>query len=139
MSNQYPTVYSTVDIAIFNDDGDLLLGRKPHEEKFRFVGGFVDIKDDSFEIAAKREALEETHLLVDDLKYVRSMRVDDWRYEKITDRGIMTHFYKAKRTHGHAKAGDDIAEVVWKNPYDLNESNMVSEHFELLKSIRPES
>ena len=88
-------------------------------------------------MAAKREALEETHLLVDDITYVRSMRVDDWRYRKITDRGIMTHFYKAKRTQGHAKAGDDIETVKWFNPQSITKDMIVPEHFELLQSIRP--
>ena len=135
--NTYPTVFSTVDIAIYNEDKtEILLGRKPYENKYRFIGGFVDINDASFEIAARREVMEETGLEIDDLKYVKSMRVDDWRYRKEPDRSIITHFYTAKKIFGGEKPNDDIEELKWFKIYDINENNIVKEHLELLKTVR---
>ena len=138
--NSFPTVLSTVDVAIFNEDEThVLLGRKPNEEKFRFIGGFVDITDNSFEHAATREVSEECGLEIGNLTYIRSMRVDDWRLRSEIDRCIMTHFYTAKKIFGSPQAKDDIEEVRWFKLYDINEHNIVAEHLELLKSIRVES
>lgn len=135
--NTHPIVFSTVDVAIYNEDKTkILLGRKPYEDKYRFIGGFVDVTDTSFEMAAKREVMEETGLEIDDLKYVKSMRVDDWRYRKEPDRSIMTHFYTAKKIFGGEKPNDDIEELKWFKIYDINENNIVKEHLELLKTVR---
>ena len=41
--NQYPTAYPTVDIAILDEENTMvLLGRKKFQEKYVFIGGFVD-------------------------------------------------------------------------------------------------
>ena len=93
--NQFPVVYSTVDVAIIKND-EILLGQKLGETQWRFIGGFVDTTDESDEAAAKRETLEETSLEVADLEYICSMQVEDWRYRSIKDRSIMTRFFKAK-------------------------------------------
>lgn len=45
---------------VFNNEGKLLLARKPNETKLRFIGGFVDPSDISYEKAAVREFMEET-------------------------------------------------------------------------------
>lgn len=135
--NTYPTVFSTVDVAIYNENkSKILLGRKPYENKYRFIGGFVDVKDTSFEMAAKREVVEETGLEIDDLKYIKSMRVDDWRYRKEPDRSIITHFYTAKKIFGAERPNDDIEALQWFNIHDINENNIVKEHLELLKTVR---
>ena len=42
--NQFPVVYSTVDIAIIKDN-EILLGQKLGETEWRFIGGFVDVTD----------------------------------------------------------------------------------------------
>ncbi len=43
--NQRPVVHPTVDVIVYNEKGQVLLGRKPYEDKFRIIGGFVDITD----------------------------------------------------------------------------------------------
>jgi len=58
--NRYSITYTTVDICAHNNEGQILLARKPSEDKFRFVGGFVDTDDESLEVATKREFEEET-------------------------------------------------------------------------------
>jgi bifunctional NMN adenylyltransferase/nudix hydrolase len=123
---RYPTVYSTVDIAVVNrreyqdtntKENSVLLAKKPNETKYRFVGGFVDIKDESVERAALRELREETTLSTGlaGLRYVGSTKIDDWRYRANKSEKIMTHFYVAYYSYGSARASDDIQEVRWIN------------------------
>lgn len=136
---RYPTVYSTVDIAVFDPkERRILLARKPLEDGYRFVGGFIDPKDDSFEEAALRELDEECGLTVglNGLRYVGSKKVDDWRYAKNPSEKIMTHLYVGLYSMGAPKAADDIAEVRWFNYDKFNPKNaidysLVEEHTDL--------
>jgi bifunctional NMN adenylyltransferase/nudix hydrolase len=117
--SRYPTVYTTVDIAVLKHDRledrkpaseswkkcnvcsprraclihreeaeayyakehptQLLLGRKPNEKLYRFIGGFSDPRSESFEHDAKREVMEEAGIEVGDLRYLGSLNVDDCR------------------------------------------------------------
>lgn len=131
--NQYPKVYPTVDIAIVKDN-KVLLARKPDETKYRFVGGFVDPKDDSYEFAAKREAAEETGLEVGNVKYLGSKKIDDWRYRNEKDK-IITHFYLAHYTFGSPQANDDVCELKW---FEIgpNDDHIVDEHKALWEILR---
>jgi bifunctional NMN adenylyltransferase/nudix hydrolase len=140
--NHRPTTFPTVDIVAHDSEGNILLGRKPNEKLFRFVGGFVDTSDSSFEVAALRELNEETggNLVVDrNLTYITSQKVNDWRY-KGEDSGIMTTLYLATRKFGFAKASDDIAEIKWVpankfSNYDGIRTGIVPEHRELMKTF----
>lgn len=120
--NQYPTAYPCVDIAIIDRDKNrILLGRKPNETLWRFPGGFVDpekgnMKFGAMERNAKREAMEETGLEVDNLTYVGTRFIDDWRYRGERD-AIVTTFFTADFIYGVAKAGDDLEVVQW---FDFN-------------------
>lgn len=135
--NTYPTVHPVIDVAILNEDEtELLLGRKKDEELFRFVGGFTDVTDESYEITAKREAMEETGLEVGDVTYITSTRVDDWRYRANSERSVMTAFFKAKKIFGSTKANDDIVEVKWLKVKDLHTSHIVNEHGRLLLALK---
>lgn len=132
--NQFPIVYSTVDIAIIKDD-EILLGQKLNETEWRFIGGFVDVTDESDEAAAKRETLEETGLEVADLEYVCSMQVEDWRYRGIKDRSIMTRFFKAKYIFGCPTPQDDINALKWFKLTPELENILVEEHKKLFKKL----
>lgn len=136
--NTYPHVYPTVDIAIVNkDETQVLLGRKPYESEFRFVGGFTDVTDNSYEHAASREAREETGLEVGHMQYLGSTNVNDKRYEGHDDRAIMTIFFKAKYIFGDPKGMDDIAEVSWRKLNELKPEDLVIEHRKLLPLLNP--
>ena len=131
----FPHVFPTVDVAIVKEETqEVLLGRKPYENKFRFIGGFTDVEDENYEMAASREAREETGLEVGTPQYLGSAKVNDWRYRSNEDRGIVTLYM-----YGTPKANDDIAETKWFKIKDLNEDNLVPEHVKLLKLLIPES
>lgn len=124
---RYPTVFATVDVVI-RKDGRLLLGRKPRQDKFRFVGGFSDpALDNSYEDAAIREAKEETGIEVRSVRYLGSTRIDDPRYRNSVH-CIITHLFLAEEWSGEAKANDDIAELRWFAENEVGKSDFVDEH-----------
>lgn len=134
--NRYPTVYTTVDIAVFNDDyTKILLGRKEGEKRYRFIGGFADPNSDCFEQDAKREVMEETGLEVGDIKYIGSKKVDDWRYKAEKDK-IKTLLFIAKVVHGKAEANDDIEEIRWFDVDKLTTNDIVSVHIPLMEMLK---
>lgn len=131
--NQYTRVLPTVDVAIVHDD-KILLGKKAHQNKYRFVGGFADVTDDSYEIAAKREAMEETGLELENVRYIGSAKIDDWRYRSEEDK-IITLFFLADYTQGRAEAKDDIETLRWFQKSELKEELFVSEHQALFRIL----
>lgn len=132
---RYPTVFATVDVVI-ERYGKLLLGRKAHQQKFRFVGGFADPAfDNSYEEAAIREAREETGLLVAEVKYLGSTRIDDPRYRGTPD-CIITHLFLATAWEGEPVASDDIAELKWFPIDQISPSTFVDEHHVLWELFR---
>lgn len=119
--NRYSTSYQTVDVAVFNEEeNQLLLAKKPGEDKYRFIGGFVDVKDTSLEHTAKREFMEEAGAEISITGYIGSFRVDDWRYRSERDK-IMTTLFKAKYLFGHLEPSDDVEELRWFDLKDLKE------------------
>lgn len=142
--NQFDISYQTVDVAIYKDTDEkssnktiLLLGRKATEKKFRFVGGFVDPNSDtSLELAAIREAHEETGLEITHPTYIGSTRIDDWRFRG-KDK-ILTALFAAEYIFGGAaKAHDDIMEIKWWELHTLLEQPtlLVDEHHKLLSML----
>ena len=139
--NRHPMVYPTVDIAILKygeKTTDLLLARKESdpEERWRFIGGFVDpIQDSSKEDAARREVGEETGVSIDDLQYVGSTIVDDWRYRDEVD-SIFTSLYTATYVYGPARANDDIHTVAWWDLERVNEDIFIQDHRQIYKLLK---
>lgn len=138
MSVDHPISFQTVDIAVLdrkpNGVEKVLLGKRKHEDAYRFIGGFVDVEDSSLEQAAKRELEEECGLKIEttECKYIGSFRVDDPRYKDGKDK-IMTALFYSVHLTGEPVAGDDIHEVHWfELGYDIP---IVKEHIPLLKSL----
>jgi bifunctional NMN adenylyltransferase/nudix hydrolase len=137
---KYPVAYPTVDVACFNEKGQLLMGQKPNENKWRFIGGFVDPKDESLERAAKREFGEETgNCEIGELEYVCSQKVDDWRYTKSND-GIITTLFMGKFIFGSIKPSDDISALAWKSLDEFKtqediERIVIFEHIPLMEKL----
>jgi bifunctional NMN adenylyltransferase/nudix hydrolase len=126
---RFPTVYPTVDIAVFRRDyTEVLLARKSNETRYRFPGGFTDPADPSYEDAVLRELGEECgELTIDELTYLGSSKIDDWRYRDAFD-SIMTHMYACSLVEGKPSPNDDIAEVQWFELERLSEDLFVAEH-----------
>ena len=138
-SNRRAVSYPTVDVVAYNEDGQILLGKKPNETKWRCVGGFVDPTDTNYEMSAIREFREETGGEIADLKYVCSQRIDDWRYRSEPD-GIMTTLFLGKYTMGRIAPDDDIAELKFFDISELCtneqvENKIMMEHVELIKTL----
>ncbi len=114
--NQYPSAIPTVDIAFLNN-GDILLGKKPKEDKFRLIGGFVQ-PGETYEDAAIRESKEETGLTCNTIKHERSFFVDDWRYKSEVNK-ITTFLFTCDDYSGIIKPDDDIEMAQW---FKLDES-----------------
>jgi bifunctional NMN adenylyltransferase/nudix hydrolase len=131
-----PVTYPTVDITVYNEKGQILMAKKPNEQSYRFVGGFVDRTDESWEQAAKREFREETggNAVIEDLIYVTSGAVKDWRYAK-TESGIMTTLFIGKFLWGRIEPSDDIASLHWINPFDVELKEIMPEHQSLFESL----
>jgi bifunctional NMN adenylyltransferase/nudix hydrolase len=135
--SHFPTVYPTVDIAVFRSERrEILLARKPNETKYRLPGGFTDPEDESYEDAAVRELGEECgEITIDELTYLGSARIDDWRYHGSRD-SVMTHLYACILSEGEPTANDDIAELKWFDTNKLTSDHFVPEHrvlWEILK------
>lgn len=123
-SNRFPVCYPTVDIAIFNEDQTkILLARKPYETGWRFVGGFADPADDSYENSAIREVAEETGLEITPPIYIGSCKIDDWRYRSEADK-IKTLLFAARQVFGRPTPMDDIAELRWFDIIEKGVSNL---------------
>lgn len=123
---QRAVTYPTVDVALYNDKGEILLAKKPRENKWRFIGGFVDPTDESYERAASRELSEEAGMMeTDKMQYVLSHKVKDWRYAK-EESGIMTTLFACKYLWGSPSPNDDISEVRWVKLTDLDDHEKVT-------------
>mgnify|MGYP000994337792 CR=1 FL=1 len=110
MGNQWPGPRFTIDVAIFNPDyTSILLGRKSRESLYRFIGGFIQ-NSERIEDAVKREAFEETHLVLENITYVDSFPSSDWRYKGERDK-ITTILHTAQIQSGTPEPDDDIFEL----------------------------
>ncbi|NLR79074.1 NUDIX domain-containing protein [Chitinophaga eiseniae] len=138
--NLFPSVYATVDIALYrNNKTQLLLGRKPNEAVWRLPGGFSDPTDDSFELAATRELQEECGALeIGPMQYVASIRVNDWRYRAEVNK-IITTLFSTDLVFGEPAANDDLEEVKWVTVKDIpgmiSRNEIVDTHLPLIAKL----
>lgn len=108
--DMYPIMYSTVDAAIISQKtGEYLFGRKPGESQYRFIGGFVDVTDNTRKDAVIREVREETQLEVIHAASLFSMKVNDWRYNRERDKIMTDMFLCFVESFDAAVASDDLA------------------------------
>lgn len=135
--NQYQRVFPTVDIACLNENKTkVLLAKKPFEDGYRFIGGFLNETDSSFEHSAKRVFIDETGTEIGDLTYVGSTQIKDWRYRGEDDK-IMTTLFKGKFIFGTIKPSQDISELRWFEISKLKPEDLMPEHRVLLEMCKP--
>jgi len=138
--NQYSKVYPTVDIAVFkNKRREILLGKKAGSNQWRLVGGYADPEDYCYESSALRELKEECgNIQVSKMSYEMSIRVDDWRYRRETDK-IITTVFSCDYISGTIAAQDDIAELGWLEvanlPELITQGKISMEHIPIVKKL----
>lgn len=66
-TNHMPLVLPHSVVVLFNEKGEILLEERSDDGYFDFPGGSIDLKE-SAEDAARRELLEETGLIADELE-----------------------------------------------------------------------
>jgi bifunctional NMN adenylyltransferase/nudix hydrolase len=137
----FPRCFPTVDVAIIADDAQgnscLLLGKKPGEKLWRFIGGFADppAQCATFEDDAKREVMEETGLDVEALRYIGSLPIADWRY-KDGESGIKSLVFLGYSMTMGGRAADDIAVIEWHKFDDLEVTDFEPEHRPVFEMVQ---
>lgn len=129
----FPIAFHTVDIVAVNGD-KILLGRKPKQEKWQFVGGFVEPTHTAEHTAAK-EFHEEAGVLIKDesrFEYLMSLFIDDARYKESCHK-ITSSIFFIELDDDEAEsvvAGDDLEEVKF---FKLNDviDNLRPQHKEI--------
>lgn len=131
---KYPTAYQTVDIAIFNEKDEVLLVKKPTEDKWRLPGGFSDVNSNSLEEDAIRETKEETGIEISYPTYIGSTKIDDWRYRGEKDK-IKTALFVAKYIFGKPQGADDVEAAKWVPIKVLVPEIVMEEHHILITML----
>lgn len=112
----FPIAFHTVDVIALNNN-KILLGRKPNQEKWQFIGGFVE-PTHTAEQTAQKEFSEEAGLLIRGkhrFKYLTSLFIDDERYKHSCHK-ITSSIFLIDLLNDEARvvvAGDDIEELKW--------------------------
>ena len=133
----FPIAFHTVDVIAINND-KILLGRKPNQEKWQFVGGFVEPTHTAEHTAAK-EFHEEAGILIKDesrFTYLTSLFIDDARYKSSCHK-ITSSIFIIRLDGQEAQdvvAGDDLEEVKW---FTLTEvyDNIRDQHKEIFVKL----
>lgn len=138
--NKYGNVYPTVDCAIFTNTKltEMYVAKKKEETKYRFVGGFIDNTDKSCEEAVIREVKEETKLDINNIKYITSRIIDDWRYRYETEK-IITSFYCGivnEYMNSIPEASDDICYLYKVKLDELDVKDFNENHAVLFQSLK---
>lgn len=139
----YASDIAVIDCAAITEDGHILLGRKPHDTKYRFPGGFCDTKDGSAEVTVHRELLEETginsvssRVPESKINYVCSHLTNDYRKREDKDK-IMTFLYHIKLQNDvKPKADDDLTFVKLVDFDSVGPEDMIPGHDHLMNKLK---
>ena len=125
----YRNPFPTVDIIIRRGAEVVLIERKNPPMGWALPGGFVDYGE-SLEMAAAREALEETALSLKDLRQFRAYSDPgrDPRQHNIS-------FVFTASAEGNLAGGDDAARAAWF-PLDALPSPLCFDHGQILEDYR---
>ena len=136
---KFPTRPVTVDCVVFHDDEVVLIkrGHEPFKEHYALPGGFVEL-DETVESACAREALEETGLVVSNLRMIGVYSEPS----RDTFRHTVAVAFLAEANVSTLKAGDDASHVElvkdWHNlPLAFDHKRIVEDAWRL--RIRPKA
>lgn len=115
-SEHYPRTDPAVIMTVVDDDGRLLLGRQVTwpEGRFSTLAGFVE-PGEELEAAVRREVLEESGIVVDDVRYLGSQ---PWPFPMSVMLGFTAH---AATTDVHVD-GIELAEARWYTREELHDA-----------------
>jgi len=126
MSGPPRTPPLTVDIVIQINDAIVLIERKNEPIGLALPGGFVDYGE-SCEVAARREALEETGLSVE-LTGLLGVYSDPAR----DPRGHTVSVVYVAQAAGVPQAGDDAGQTYLLRPEEIERDRLVFDHARIL-------
>lgn len=114
--------YRTVVKALITNSGDVLIGQKedgekPHSGEWHFLGGHLE-DNESLEEAVRREVKEETGLDVVVHQIVDAMT---FSWEKDGEKDALQLLYHCEASSRGAEAKDDLQDVKWVDPEELEE------------------
>lgn len=138
MKEQHKNPTPTVDIIIEEASRILLIKRKnePFKDHLALPGGFVN-EGEKVEEAAKREAQEETSLVVDliDILGVYSDPKRDPRGHNMSTVFIGRGLHNS-RDEIKAAANDDAAEIEWINIEEIGDKELGFDHRHILSDYK---
>jgi NAD+ diphosphatase len=123
----YPNPKPAVDAVLFDKDGNVLLsvrGKEPRKGMLNLLGGFMNINE-TVEEALARELHEEIGVTTADyreLTYLSSFTVD-YPTKKETEL-LIVMIMTGVLNRTDLTASDDVAELVWKNPDQIEPAEM---------------
>ena len=121
-TNHMPLVLPHSVVVLFNEEGKVLLEERADDGYFDFPGGSIDLKE-SAEDAARRELLEETGIIADELELfeVYSGPITKYTYfNKDVIYGVDT-FYVCRKYHGELNPQkEEVKELLFLDVNDIN-------------------
>jgi len=122
----------SIDVAIYDHYGNILMGQRVDELSYRFIGGWVQPRE-TFEMACNRIVKTKCGIAIDNLQPIRSFCNFDWKFKGERD-DLTTMLYTAYITEGTPEPLGNLKYLRWVSIVDI--LNVVdSEHLELAKSI----
>lgn len=115
--------FRTVVKALITYQGKVLIGQKeegdkPHSGEWHFLGGHIEESDEQIEEAVRREVKEETDLDVEVHQIVDAMM---FSWNKDGELDALQVLYHCEASSDDAKPKDDLQDVRWVKPEDLEE------------------
>jgi NADH pyrophosphatase NudC (nudix superfamily) len=120
----YANPAPTVGLFLLDEQKNVLLtirAQEPHKGMLDCIGGFVE-EGETFEQALERETKEETGLSAQEYSELTYLTSAPSKYPFNSEyRSVLSNFYVATiKNDASPKANDDVAELIWKRPEDIN-------------------
>jgi len=109
--------------ALITHNGKVLIGQKedgdkPHSGEWHFLGGHIEEEDEQVEEAVVREVKEETGLDVEVHQIIDAMM---FSWDKDGEIDALQILYHCEASNSSAEPRDDLQDVKWVDPEDLEE------------------